>query len=87
MPADYFEGKIVLIGPMASGLQDSYITAIDHAKEMYGVEYQANAISALLEGNFKKKASDHIQLIALFVLIFAASIVFYRILNIGYCIA
>ena len=64
---------------MASGLQDSYITAIDHAKEMYGVEYQANAISALLEGNFKKKASDHIQLIALFVLLFAASIVFYRV--------
>ena len=77
--ANYFEGKIVLIGPMASGLQDSYITAIDHAKEMYGVEYQANAISALLEGNFKKKASDHIQLIALFVLLFAASIVFYRV--------
>lgn len=77
--ADYFEGKIVLIGPMASGLQDSYITAIDHAKEMYGVEYQANAISALLDGNFKKRVSDHIQLIALFVLLFLASIVFYGV--------
>ena len=77
--ADYFEGKIVLIGPMASGLQDSYITAIDHAKEMYGVEYQANAISALLDGNFKKKASDNIQLIVMFILLFVASIVFYGI--------
>ena len=77
--ADYFEGKIVLIGPMASGLQDSYITAIDHAKEMYGVEYQANATLAILEGNLKKKASDHIQLIALFILLFAASIVFYGV--------
>ena len=77
--ADYFEGKIVLIGPMASGLQDSYITAIDHAKEMYGVEYQANAITALLEGNFKKKASDNIQLIVLFILLLFASIIFYRV--------
>ncbi len=77
--ADYFEGKIVLIGPMASGLQDSYITAIDHAKEMYGVEYQANAISALLEGNFKKKVSDSIQLIVLFILLFLASIAFYGV--------
>ncbi len=41
-PGD-FEGKIVLVGPMASGLQDSYIAAIDHAKERYGVEYQADA--------------------------------------------
>ena len=77
--ADYFEGKIVLIGPMASGLQDSYITAIDHAKEMYGVEYQANAITALLESNFKKKASDNIQLIVLFILLLFASIIFYRV--------
>ena len=77
--ADYFEGKIVLIGPMASGLQDSYITAIDHAKEMYGVEYQANAISALLDGNFKKKISDNLQFIALFILLLLASIVFYRV--------
>ena len=77
--ADYFEGKIVLIGPMASGLQDSYITAIDHAEEMYGVEYQANAISALLDGNFKKKVSDNLQLIVMFILFFLASIVFYRI--------
>ena len=77
--ADYFEGKIVLIGPMAAGLQDSYITAIDHTKEMYGVEYQANAISALLEGNFKKKVSEPMQRSVLFILLLLASIVFYRV--------
>lgn len=77
--ADYFEGKIVLIGPMASGLQDSYITAIDHAKEMYGVEYQANAIAALLDGNFKKKVSDDLQLIVLLLLLILAGIVFYKV--------
>ena len=77
--ADYFEGKIVLIGPMASGLQDSYITAIDHAEEMYGVEYQANAISALLEGNFKKKVGDNLQFLALFILLFLASVIFYAV--------
>lgn len=77
--ADYFEGKIVLIGPMASGLQDSRITAIDHAKEMYGVQYQANAVSALLEGDFKKKISDNLQFIVLFILLLLASIVFYGV--------
>ena len=47
IPPEYFSGKIVLIGPYAAGLQDSYMTSIDHARPMYGVEYQANAIQAL----------------------------------------
>ena len=37
VPADYFADRIVLIGPYAAGLQDSYPTAIDHAQPMYGV--------------------------------------------------
>lgn len=67
---EYFEGKIVLIGPYVSGLQDSYLTAIDHAAPMYGVEYQANAIHALLRGDYKRKAGDTPQLVCLFLLLF-----------------
>lgn len=67
---EYFAGKVVLIGPYAPGLQDSYLTAIDHAVPMYGVEYQANAVHALLRGDFKTKIKDEPQLAAIFLLFF-----------------
>ena len=67
VPADYFADRIVLIGPYAAGLQDSYPTAIDHAQPMYGVEYQANVIEALLQENYKKEAADSWQYLALFL--------------------
>ena len=78
VPPDYFNGKIVLIGPMAAGLQDSYITSIDHAKQMYGVEYQANAIAALLDGSFKREADDNRQFIALLLILCFACILFWK---------
>ncbi len=46
--SSYFKDKIVLIGPYASGLYDFYQTPISMSQKMFGVEYQANAISALL---------------------------------------
>lgn len=70
--ADYFADKIVLIGPYAAGMQDGYITAADHAQTMYGVEYQANVIQALLWGDYKQEIGDGIQLIALFLLLLLA---------------
>ena len=78
VPPDYFKGKIVLIGPMAAGLQDSYITSIDHAKPMYGVEYQANAIAALLDGSFKQEADDNRQFAALFLILCSACLLFWK---------
>lgn len=78
VPADYFNGKIVLIGPMAAGLQDSYVTSVDHAKQMYGVEYQANAIAALLNGSFKQEADDHGQYLALFLILSLACLLFWK---------
>lgn len=69
IPADYFAGKIVLIGPYAAGLQDSYLTAADHAGPMYGVEVQANAVQALLWEDYKQEAGDGIQLVVLFVVL------------------
>lgn len=70
--ADYFADKIVLIGPYAAGMQDGYITAADHAQTMYGVEYQANVIQALLWGDYKQEIGNGIQLIALFLLLLLA---------------
>lgn len=78
IPADYFAGKIVLIGPYAPGLRDSYVTAADHAQPMYGVEYQANAIQALLWGRYKQEIGDSIQLVTLFSLLLAGFFCFWR---------
>ncbi len=71
VPSSYYSGKIVLIGPYASGLQDSFFTPIARAKEMYGVEYHANVLQAVLDGRYKREAPDIAQLAVLFVLSFA----------------
>ena len=68
VPADYYEGKIVLIGPYAAGLQDAYFTPVDRAEQMYGVEFQANVIQMFLDNNFKREASGGLQLLFLFLL-------------------
>ncbi len=70
--SDYFADKIVLIGPYAAGLQDDYITAVDHAVPMYGVEIQANMIDTFRAGHFPREAGTGIQLAVLFVLCAAA---------------
>lgn len=77
--ADYFADKIVLIGPYAAGLQDSYVTSADHARAMYGIEYQANAIQALLWEDYKQEAGEEIQLLCLFLLLILGGILFYRL--------
>lgn len=66
VPAEYFSGKIVLVGPYAAGLADHYITAADHAAAMYGVEIQANAIHCILESDYKREAGEGVQLAVLF---------------------
>ena len=76
--AEYFAGKIVFIGPYAAGLMDSYVTSIDHAELMYGVEYQANAVQALLRGDYKQAVHDAGQLVLLFFLLLTAFIGFWR---------
>ncbi len=63
-----FAGKIVLIGPYASGMQDEYRTSITRAENMYGVEIQANAIDAFRRGFFPREASDGLQLAILFAI-------------------
>ncbi len=65
---DYFGGKIVLIGPYTLGMQDQYLTSVDHASPMYGVEFQANVIDAFRGGFLPREADEKAQLIALFAL-------------------
>ena len=68
VPADYWAGRIVLIGPYAAALQDAYFTPIDKGEQMYGVEIQANMIQSFLENNVKREIPDTPQLIVLFLL-------------------
>lgn len=78
LPTDIFAGSIVLIGPYATGLMDYVTTSIDHSQVMYGVEYQANVVDALIRGNFKTEVSNTSQLIALFLVCFLLVLVFYK---------
>ena len=68
VPADYWAGKIVLIGPYAAALQDAYFTPIDKGEQMFGVEIQANLVQSFLEKSVKKEIAEGPQVFALFVL-------------------
>ena len=52
-----FKDSIVLVGAYAVGMQDSYMPAIAHGSQMYGVEIHANIIEALLEGRTQLPAA------------------------------
>ncbi len=78
IPADAWAGKIVLIGPYATALQDSYFTAASKATPMFGVEYQANVIQSLLDGRLKAEAPDGIQLAGTAAVLIAAAYLFFR---------
>jgi adenylate cyclase len=78
VPAEYYAGKIVLIGPWAAGLQDAYFTPIDRGEAMYGIEQQANVIQCLLEGHYKQEASALPQALVLLAVCLAALLFFLR---------
>lgn len=73
-----FAGSVVLIGPYASGMMDYVTTPIDRSQLMYGVEFQANAIDALLRGEFKSEAPELPQYLLLFVVVVAAVYFLYK---------
>ncbi len=79
VPPEYWAGKIVLIGPYAAALQDSYFTPIDKGAPMYGVEFQANVIQSLLEGSSKRELSDPLQLVVLFLLCLLIMMLHFRL--------
>ena len=79
IPSGIWKDKIVLIGPYAAALQDSYFTSADQAQPMNGVEFQANVIQSLLEGNLKSVASDTFQFVLVAILCLVAAFLFFRL--------
>lgn len=73
-----YAGKIVLIGPYAAGMQDDFATAINHAEKMYGIEYQANMIDALLHGTTRREMPKLPQAALVFVLSGLWGLIFYN---------
>lgn len=80
IPADYFEGSIVLIGPYSHGMaKDSFLTPLDHTQPMYGVEIHANIVQNLIQGNFKKNTDIYANFIILIFTAVFAYLVFRRL--------
>lgn len=69
---------IVIIGPFAEGLQDSFFSAIDHSRKMYGIEIHANLIDALIRQDFKQTVPNLWQSIVLFFLLFGVIVIFHK---------
>ena len=72
-------GKIVLIGPYATGLTDDYITPIDYNSKMFGVEIHANIINALLNKDFKTEVPVYLQVILLVLVSIILYLLFYKL--------
>lgn len=79
IPAEYFEGAIVLVGPYTVGMGDSYLTAIDPQSPMYGVEIHANIIQNYFQQNFKIYTPDWANLIILFAFALVSYALFRKI--------
>lgn len=73
-----YAGKIVLIGPYAAGMQDDFTTAIDHATKMYGVEYQANMLDALIHGRTMREVPGVWQALLVLAVSTFCGLFFYR---------
>lgn len=78
IPKDAYENRLVLIGPYAAGLQDEYFTAIDHSEHMYGMEYQANVIRMILDGDYKNEIPKFPQQLILFFVCLISFYIFQR---------
>ncbi|MBP3961330.1 CHASE2 domain-containing protein [Paenibacillus lignilyticus] len=78
IPADYYQGDVVLIGPFAPGLQDEYLTPLSTTLKMYGVEIHANMIQSLVAGKFSTKASPVVNYALIILLTFLSTILFER---------
>ncbi len=75
VPAEAFNGSIVLVGAYAQGMMDSYYVPVDRSARMYGVEIHANAIQALMEGKFINKIPAVFSALFAAVIIFAAAMI------------
>ena len=67
-----FKDKIVMVGAFAAGMQDSFHTPADRARDMFGVELNANIVRALMLGKTSQRAPVlvHAAIAALLVFIY-----------------
>jgi adenylate cyclase len=49
VPKDFFRGKVVVVGPSASNLQDVHPTSVGGGDLMSGAEVEANAVATVLD--------------------------------------
>ena len=75
----FFADAIILIGPYAHGLMDSYFTSADPARQMHGVEIHANVLQMLLDENFIGYAPDWINWAVMLLTLLVLSVVFMRV--------
>ena len=52
VPANAFNGCIVLVGAYTAKMMDSYYVPVNRSAQMYGVEIHANAVQALMEKKY-----------------------------------
>jgi len=72
-----FEGKIVLIGAYATGLQeDSFFTPTSGSQRMYGVEIHANEINNMLNGEFIRPTPIWLDILLLLIICEAAAVLY-----------
>lgn len=76
LSGEFFADSIVLIGPYTVGMQDAYLTAMDHTVPMHGVEIHANIVQALMDQRFKVHIPALYQSLFFFVVMFLAYFAF-----------
>ncbi|MFZ3130430.1 MAG: CHASE2 domain-containing protein, partial [Desulfosporosinus sp.] len=64
----HFAGSVILIGPYALGMNDSYYTPASKIVEMYGVAIHANIIQSLLDGKIYNRVSHPVGLLLILIL-------------------
>ena len=79
VPAEAFDGCVVLVGAYAQGMMDSYYVPVDRSAQMFGVEIHANAVQALIEGKFIHQVSSWLSAAVSAVLVFIAAMICQKI--------
>lgn len=76
VPSKVYRDKIVLIGPYAPGMQDSFPTALNRSDLIYGIDIHANAIQAFQKGISLHEVEQTPQLVILFLVSFVTEFFF-----------
>ncbi|OGO84460.1 MAG: hypothetical protein A2Y22_05485 [Clostridiales bacterium GWD2_32_59] len=79
IPPDYFENRIVLVGPYATGIDDYYYTPLIQDEPVFGIQINANIIQNLLEGKFKTEANDYVNILIIVIMVIITSLLFRKI--------